>query len=359
MKAKNGARKSRLVAEVLSGAWRSSDFPPLQISEPDLDEVTPLLCASGAAALGWHRINNSEVGNFPSAQVLHEAYRLQSLQAEIREQKVEKVFRLLRQASVEALLAKGWAAARFYTDTALRPHGDIDICVHPKHFKVAEEVFRTPEASDCSIDLHRHFPEIDDRTIDDLFTRSRLVSLGEEQIRILGLEDHLALLCIHLLKHGAWRPLWLCDIGAAMESLPSTFNWDVCLGRSRRHAQWIACAIVLAQRLLGARIDRLPPESRPREIPDWLVQNVLHHWSNLFPGDQLPMRPPPLMASSLKARHNIVKGIINRWPDPITATFNLKGQFNNFPRLPYQFVNFALSAGRFLFQLPTKLQSQS
>src|SRR2546428_5680829 len=118
MKSKDSLRKGSVVSTVLSGVWRSADFGPLEISESEVDELTPLLYGSGAAALGWRRISNSHLRGASSAEVLHQAYRLLSLQSEIQEQKVEKVFRLLRQASIDAILAKGWAAAGLYTERA-------------------------------------------------------------------------------------------------------------------------------------------------------------------------------------------------------------------------------------------------
>lgn len=357
MRSSEVLRKGTLVATVLSGAWRGSSFPSLDVSEGELDEVAPLLCGSGAAALAWRRLANTPLQNTSSAEVLHQAYRLQLLQADILKGKVEKVFRLLGASQVDAILAKGWAAARLYGDHSLRPYGDIDICIRPGQFKLAEQILSGPDARDCWVDLHEQFSEINDRSFDELFARSRLVNLGEEQIRILGNEDHLALLCIHLLKHGAWRPLWLCDIGAAIESLPPAFDWGVFLGHRKRNAEWIVSAIRLAHRLLGAKLDQVPVEAKTKDIPDWLVENVLSHWSNLFPGDRLPMRPALLMANNLKEGRNIIKGALERWPDPITATFNLNGSFNNFPRLPYQVADFVLSASRYLIHLPTKLQS--
>ena len=357
MKPREDTRKGLLVAAVLEGAWRDSPCARIDISEPELDEVTPLLCASGAAALAWYRIRPTNLQYSSSAEVLHQSYRLQSLQTAIHEEKIEKVFRLLRAASVEAVLAKGWAAAGFYPNRDLRPCGDIDICVRTADFHVAQEVLSGSEANDCWVDLHKHFFEIGDRTIDELFARSTVVPIGQEQIRILGPEDHLAFLCIHLLKHGAWRPLWLCDIAAALESLPLPFDWQVFLGDSRRRSAWIASAIGLAHRLLGARIQHLPTEARPTKVPAWLVQTVLSHWSSLFPADHLPIRPAPLMVRNLRSGRSIVKGAVERWPDPITATFNLKGQFNNFPRLPYQLADFILLTTRYLIHLRTKLQS--
>lgn len=356
MRRRDDLRKGRLVAAVLSGAWRTEEVSPLEISESDLDEVTPLLCSSGAAALGWRRISKTNLRNSSSAEVLHQSYRLQSLQVAIHEEKVGKVFRLLRQASVDALLAKGWAAAGLYADAGYRPAGDIDICVRPEQFKVAAEVLRGPEANDCWVDLHKQFDEISDTTFDEIYARSTVVKIDEEPIRLLGPEDHLALFCIHLLKHGAWRPLWLCDVSAAVESQPSGFSWEIVLGKSKRRARLIGCAIGLAEAMLGARTKQLPLEAALTTIPGWLVSGVLDHWSNLYPGNRLPMRPAPLMADNLKQRRNIVKSVLERWPDPITATFNRKGQFNSWPRLPYQLADYVYSASRFLVELPTKLQ---
>ncbi len=333
------SRKGGLVSRVLAGSWRSLPFPRLELSEIELDEVTPLLYGSGAAALGWRRLSKTELNHSQSAEVLHQAYRLLSLQAEIHEQQIERVFRLLREASVDALLGKGWAAAGFYPDRTLRPYGDIDICIWPEHYKRAAEVLSSADLNDCQIDLHKHFSEIEERPLKQIFDRAQFVSLGAERIRILAPEDHLALLSIHLLKHGAWRPLWLCDIGAAIESLPETFDWDVCLGRNEKHARWIACAIGLADQLLDARVEALPSAATVRELPAWLVESVLKHWANPFAINQPPMKHPVSMATQWKSPRGLVRGLRDRWPDPILATVSVNGRFNSFPRFPYQIAN--------------------
>src|SRR2546421_8126775 len=181
------------ISTVLGGAWRSSEFPPIDITEHELDEVTPLLCTSGVAALVWRRISNTHLHTSSAAEVLRQAYRLQSLQSDIQEEQIERVFRLLRAASVDAILAKGWAAAAFYRNRDLRACGDIDIYVRPPDFSMAQEVLSRPEANDCWVDLHKHFLEINDRNIDEIFARTAVVQLGHEQIRLLSPEDHLAL----------------------------------------------------------------------------------------------------------------------------------------------------------------------
>jgi hypothetical protein len=348
--------KGQLVAAALSCSWRESALPPLEISAAELHEVTPLLYGSGAAALGWWRIRETELEASPSAELLHQAYRLQALQSAIHEQKIEKVFMLLRQASVEAILVKGWAAAGLYPDASLRPYGDIDLCVRPEHFNRAEEVLSRPEASDCWIDLHQHFSELAERGIGELLARSRLIKLGDEQIRILSAEDHLALLCIHLLKHGAWRPLWLCDVGAAIESLPSDFDWRVCLGRDRKRSSWILCAIGLAHRLLNANLEGLPVTPRAKQLPGWLVENVLEQWATPFATNQAPTSHNAPIASYLRNPHGLLKDLRKRWPNPIIATISINGAFNDLPRLPYQLGNCGLRAGQFLFHLPARLQ---
>jgi hypothetical protein len=197
--------------------------------------------------------------------------------------------------------------------------------------------------------LHANLFELNRRNFDELFSRSRLVSLGAEHIRILSPEDHLALLAIHLLKHGAWRPLWLCDVGAAIESLPTEFSWDVCLGKHKTRALWIICAIHLAHKLLDADIHPLPIPHRTKELPAWLVNNVLRQWAAPFAMNQQPMSHPVAMASYLKSPRGLLKGLRKRWPNPIIATVSVNGQFNDFPRLPYQIGNCALRAAKLFF----------
>src|SRR5882672_82049 len=175
MKSRDALRKGNLVARVLAGSWRSSNVPTDEISEAELDVVTPLLYDSGTAALGWHRISKTKLRNSASGEVLHQAYQLQVLQSGIHEQKIQKVFRLLRAESIEPILVKGWSAALYYPDQALRPYGDIDICVRPKDFKAAEIVLARPEAKECWVDLHKRFEEIGERSVEELLSRSRLV----------------------------------------------------------------------------------------------------------------------------------------------------------------------------------------
>ncbi len=354
MKSSDVFRKGRLVAKVLTGAWRDSNLPELDLSASDLDEVTPLLYGSGTAALGWHRLSKTQLRETAAADQLHQAYRLQSLHSELQEQKIEKIFRLLREAGVEVILAKGWAAARRYPDKVLRPYGDIDLCVRPRHYKLAEKIVAGAEARDCWVDLHRQFSEIDERALDDLFSRSQVVSLGSEQIRILGLEDQLALSSIHLLRHGAWRPLWLCDVGVIIENLPEDFDWQICLGTNPTRTDWILSAMRLAKELLGANTERAPAAANAA-LPGWLVESVLKQWENPTAINQPPMSHPVPIVELLKRPSGLIDGLRQRWPNPILATISVNGRFNDYPRLPYQMANCLSRLGRVLLNRPGEL----
>ena len=355
MKSSDAFRKGRLVAKVLSGAWRDSNLPELDLSESDLDEVTPLLYDSGTAALGWHRLSKTHLRESASADLLHQAYRLQSLHSELQEQQIEKVFRLFRQAGIQPILAKGWATAQRYPDKVLRPYGDIDLCVHPQHYKLAEEILVSEEAHDCWVDLHSHFSEICDRTVDELEARCQVIPLGNEEIRILGLEDQLALSSIHLLKHGAWRPLWLCDVGVIIENLPEKFDWQLCLGINPTRANWILCAMRLAKELLGANTERAPMAANAA-LPGWLVNSVLKEWENPTAVNQPPMSHPVPIVELLKRPSGLIDGLRQRWPNPILATISVNGRFNDYPRLPYQMANCLSRLGRVLLSRQGQLQ---
>jgi hypothetical protein len=171
-------------------------------------------------------------------------------------------------------------------------------------------------------------------------------------VRVLSSEDHFALLSVHLLKHGAWRPLWLCDLGLLLDSLPENFDWKLCLGRHGRRSNWILSAIGLAHTLLDARISNEEIAARSRQIPDWLVPAVLKQWEAPFAINQPPMSHRAPMSSHLRSPRGLFRDLANRWPNPVLATVSINGQFNRLPRFPYQFGNIAARMVRFFWRLP-------
>jgi hypothetical protein len=210
------------------------------------------------------------------------------------------------------------------------------------------------------VDLHRRFARLDSLSWEDLYERSQVLKLGDAEVRVLAPEDHLRLLCVHLLRHGAWRPLWLCDIGAAVEHRPADFDWDRCLGKNRTRAHWVACAIGLAHTLPGARVDDTPVAERAKHLPGWLVPHVLKNWAAPFPSLYSPnsFERPLITYLYLRRPAGIMRAIRQRWPDPLGVTIKVGGPLNDLPRLPFQVAILFWQAVCFLAKIPRLLEER-
>ena len=348
-------RLGKLIASALAGTWRvSPPPPPSSLSPGALLEVTPLLLRTGAASLVWWRVRSSELRTSAAAHELRQAYRLYTLQNARQERKIVQAITLLRSAGVEPLLVKGWAVARLYPERGLRPYGDIDLCVRPEQYATAVDALAAPAAETLAVDLHKGLPQLHRPSLDDVYERSQLVTLGEIDVRILGPEDHLRYMCIHMLQHGAYRARWLCDIAVVLESLPEDFDWAHLLRGDRRPADWVASTVCLAHQLLGADLDGIPTAERDRHLPRWLIPSVLSQWSK-----EEHYMDIGSIAYSLRHPAQLLKGLRLRWPNPIQATVRVGGPFNEMPRLPFQLLECVLRTAYFIIQVPTLVRKRS
>ena len=345
----------RMVAAMLTGSWRPSP-PAFEHSAAKLEEIAPLLQRSGAAALGWWRVQYSNLRDVPVANELHQAYRLNTLHALLNQETIKQVIALLRSVGIEPILIKGWAAAQLYPAQGLRPYGDIDICVPPEQFASAETALKNLPDKQYEVDLHCGFEKFGGGGMDRIYARSQVVQLGESNVRVLCAEDHLRVLCIHMLREGAWRPLWLCDVAAAVESLPVNFDWDCCVDKKRRWSNWITCALRLAHQMLGADIKNTPVAEKLKPLPQWLTKAVLKEWDSLQPS--MVRRHSAPMASYLRQPSGILAGFRHRWPNPIEATIVAGGTFNELPRLPFQIGCYVAHGAKFATRLPKLLREQ-
>jgi hypothetical protein len=185
-------------------------------------------------------------------------------------------------------------------------------------------------------------------TFSEVTARAQMMKVGNIQVRIPCFEDHLRILCIHFLKHGAWRPLSLCDIAAALES-SQAIDWDLCLGGDKRINNWVLCAIGLAHQLLDASIKDDAVLERARRLPRWLARAVLRQWKRPYPEWN---ETPEFLKIDLGEPGRLKSEIRKRWPNPIKATMYFGGTFNEFPRLPFQLGNFISQGLRSLGRLP-------
>jgi hypothetical protein len=331
------------VARLLAGSWRLEPGP-LSVSAEDLEEVAPLVLASGAGALLWRRLGSTPLADTSTAEDLHEAYRLHAIRAAVHDAEVAAVFRRLADHGVTAVLVKGWAAARLYAQPGLRPYGDVDLLVATSDLRALREALAGASPA-ATTDLHPGGGWLSDRRWHDVVARSRLHRLGDVEVRVAGPEDHLRYLCLHFLGHGGWRPLWLCDVAAALESLPAAFEWGYFLDGDRRRAEWTTHAVALAVTLLGASMageeaHRAPP------TPAWLPRTVLREWGR----PQVPHGTRTPMAAVLRHPSRLPRALWQRWPNAIEATVDVGGRFDASPRIPYQLAECAARTARFVRQ---------
>lgn len=320
----------RRVASLLAGSWRDSP-PPAEVSPDELDSLTDLLVSFGAASLCWRRVRNGDACEGRGGRALREAYRYNVLNAACGEAHIQRVVAALREAGVEPILVKGWAVARLYPEKGLRPYGDIDLCVDPAQYDRAKAALASLQGLRFSVDLdHDEVGPLDHRTWEELYSRSRLVHLGDAEVRVLSPEDHLRLLCIHLVKEGARRAIWLCDIALAVESRRTDFDWELCLGSLEPQTSWVACSIALAARLLGADVSDTPVAGLVGRLPAWLEPSVLGQWGQPFRRPELPF------AWQLRRPASVPRALRNRWPNPLEAMAATRSPFTDGPVLPAQ-----------------------
>jgi hypothetical protein len=332
------------VADVLAGAWR--DSPTVSnLSTVKFEQITPLLLNSGAAALLWRQIEQS--ANLRQSSFFlpyREAYRYQAIHGIAREHEIAHIFKLFRAAEVEPVLIKGWAIARHYPASSLRPQGDIDLCVRSEQYQTAQKILENTDARRYHIDLHQGFVKLDIENVNDLYARSELIKICEIEARVLSAEDHLRLLCSHALGHGACRALWLCDIAVAVEKRPKNFDWQICFSDNPVRANWVACAVLLAHELLGLSIDDTPVREVLKRLPDWTVQTVLRQWGVLT--ESHGVRKP--FAAYMHNPKGVIKALQMRYPNRIEATISSRRAFDESSGLPLQMANIFWRAAEFL-----------
>lgn len=343
-------RNATLVARILTGAWRAAP-PPCDLTPAEVATVTPLLNLSGSTGLGWWRVKDTPLA--PHAEDLRGSSQLLALDESMNHAALSELCGLLNGCGITPLLFKGWAAARSYPQGWLRPYGDFDLLVRAGDFARARAVLvtaakRSSSSNDfalplgprghCSVDLHDRLDSYYATDVETLFARAHSVTLAGGTFLVPSPEDHLRICAIHMFRHGGWRPLWLCDIAAMSEAADADFDWAICLGDHPATAAWTAAAVMLAHRLLGARIDHLPSRVRNQGVPAWLEATVMQHWESSHAGHFMPPGPISLRHPTAWLRR--------RWPDAISATIWSGGLPVPGPRLRWKFAYCARTIGR-------------
>ncbi len=322
--------RGRDVASLLAGAWRASP-PPLTLSLSAVAALAPIVLGTGAGALAYRRLRLAGLASSLEAAPFHEAYRMHALEGALQEGRLPQAFARLRAAGLEPLLAKGWAVARHYPESGLRPYGDIDLFVSAGQHAAAAAALHPAGAAPLPVDLHAGFADLDDRDPEALASRSCAVEMKGATVVTFGAEDHLRLVALHALRHGLARALWLVDVAVLLEQRPADFDWDCLLGGLARRTEAMACAIGLASRLLGAGLEGVPESLARRPLPSWLEPAVLEQW-----GRGSARRRP--IEDYLRDPAGALREIPLHWPNAVAASVGTGAPWNELPRLPFQVV---------------------
>ena len=255
-------------------------------------------------------------------------YYWKLLQKQVQEQRIERVFDIFRRHGFEPILIKGWAAARNYPQPYLRLSVDIDIAVRPSDYLACQNILRRQTI--VGVDLHDGLRHLDSVLWDDLMEHSQIIKLNKTDVRILCPEDHFRILCIHWLTDGGVSKERLWDVVYAIENRPPDFDWERCLNTvSETRREWIFCVVGLAVKYLSFNIENTPFAKMSKNLPKWIIRTVEKEWES-----KVQLKP---LQYCLNNRQEFFQQIQKRLPpNPIQATVEMEGKFNNQPRIFYQ-----------------------
>jgi len=283
-----------LMGSLLEGAWRARPGS-CGLTAAELARVTPWALRSGAAALAWARVRETPLAATPDGQRLRQAARRSAIVNGTREALLASIVGRLNAAGVKPLIFKGWAVARQYPSPHSRPYGDFDLLTAPSERADARRALiahslpsaTKPEEGQFGfadsrgritavVDLHDGLPTYYATPEGPLLAGATEVKLpGGETLLVPRPEDHLRIVVLHFLKHGGWRPLWLCDLAALTEAAHANFDWESCCGQDPIACAWVRVGLAAANALLGCQVPAsfaLPPP------PNWLLKTILREW---------------------------------------------------------------------------------
>lgn len=256
-----------------------------------------------------------------------------TLQNRVNELKISEAFEFMESHGFQPILIKGWSVARYYPNVWERRFIDIDLCVAPEDFERAKKLSGMPEGLKHNIDLHKGLRHLDTVQWKDLFANSETVKIENTLIRTLRAEDHLRVLCVHWLADGGAYKDRLRDIYYLVKNRPDDFDWDRCLNIvAPKRRKWIVCCIGLAHKYLELDLEDTPIAVEAKNIPAWLIKTVEREWRT-----EVKLRP---LQNCLHDRKLFWQQIKKRIPpNPLQATIEMEGEFNDQPRAFYQIAN--------------------
>jgi hypothetical protein len=266
---------------------------------------------------------------------LSSEHRWHALISKVKDYQLTVTVGLFRSAGIETVLIKGIVSARFYPSHHPRDFVDHDFAVASADFLRARGLVNEARSQQINIDLHSELRHLDTLEWSQILNRSETLEIGEVRVRVPCPEDHLRIMAVHWLNDGGQYKERLWDIYYAVANRPAGFDWDKCLGIvSPTRRKWVITTIGLANKYLGLPIDDLPFADEARDIPEWIIRTVEAEWASDIRLQSLHVvwRDPKQLLQQIRKRIP---------PNPIQATIETEGEFDDSSRLKYQVRNIA------------------
>lgn len=197
--------------------------------------------------------------------------------AETLAAKLEGLLKQFAERGIDVLPLKGPVLAeRLYGNATMRSSNDLDLLVRREDFQRAELLLtdRGFVAREAADDYHRRFvhdgvpvelhfevasPRYFPFDLEGVWSRARRAEFRGHPVHIVSTDDLVLFLCLHGLKHGFSRLIWILDVARALEQVPD-YGFEELTRRAQRQGlePWL---------LIGSEVLReIFPQQLPREI---------------------------------------------------------------------------------------------
>lgn len=260
-------------------------------------------------------------------------YYWKMLQFRVQEERIGRIFQILRRQGIEAILIKGWAAARNYPQPYERLAVDTDIAVNPRQYSACARLLAQENISG-GVDLHRNLRHLDTVDWSDLYANAETLEIDGAAVRVLRAEDHLRVLCVHWLNDGGANRERLWDIYYAVEARTADFDWNRCLNTvSATRKRWIISTLAVAEKYLNLDLSNTPAAAAARagNLPGWLTKTLEAEWKS-----DVKLKPLEKCLGGASRKHLWQQIKLRLPPNAIQATVETEGEFDESPRISNQ-----------------------
>lgn len=290
---------------------------------------------TGTGALAWYALRGGPLAEPAVRLGLESAYRLQMLQAAVRRADLHRLLQSLARRGIAPLLVKGPALAHLYPEPALRAYSDFDLCVDAAEAEEARLARQEAGELTTMVEIHAGRVSMLDRTLPEVMSRAVRVELEGLHYYEPSPQDHLRLVALHMLLHGGWRPIWVCDIFLFLQALPAEFPLEELLRGPAWERQALLQAMAVSVEISGSPASRfeLPPPA------GWLRTALIEQWNRgVGQSGAGALEPEDLSRQDRWSR------LAAHWRGPLQATTELRAPWRGLPRLPVQVAATALRA---------------